>query len=226
MDPKFNEREAGLLRIAHATCYIVTRDGSRFFTATAFFINSTTLLTAGHAVHAIGETLWAQLPGSPSVEPDPQTVWDDNGTAPCIQLSVIALDSQIDIAVLRTVGTRGWDCAPLGLNLVYQKDAMLDIIGYPGNYDLILINRLHGNDVADVPAAYAEAKAILPKWKLTVTCGKFLSTGDNPEYSLSTIGGMSGGPVVYKGNVIGKSFFTKVLIFFRRPYRLGQDHKA
>jgi hypothetical protein len=177
-------------------------------------------------VHSIGETVWAQLPGSPSVEPDPQTVWDGNGKAPCIQLSVIAIDSLIDLAVLRTVGTKGWDCAPLGLNLLYQKDEMLDIIGYPGNYDLILINRLHGKDVSDVSTAYSEAKAILPKWKLTVTCGKILTTGDKPEYSLSTIGGMSGGPVVYKGNVVGKSSLTKVLIFFRSPYRLGQDYKA
>jgi V8-like Glu-specific endopeptidase len=86
---------------------------------------------------------------------------------------------------------------------------MLDVIGYPGNYDLILINRLHGTDVSDVSAAYAEAKAILPKWKLTVTCGNIISTGDNLLYDLSTIGGMSGGPVVYKGNVIGASFLRR-----------------
>jgi hypothetical protein len=139
-----------------------------------------------------------------SVEPDPQTIWD--GTAPCIQLSVVAKHSHIDLAVLRTTGTRGWSCAPLDFHQIYQNGEILDLIGYPGAYDVILINRLHGKDVSDVSSAYTEAKSILPKWKLTVTCGKIISTGDNPQYNLSTIGGMSGGPVIYRGNVIGNSY--------------------
>jgi hypothetical protein len=127
-------------------------------------------------VHAIGETVWAQLPGIPSVEPDPQMVWDGNDKAPCIQLSVIATDSLIDLAVLRTVGTKG-----MGLSTSWPQFTLpkgLDTIGYSGNYNLnlILINRLHGKDVSDVSAAYSAAKAILPKWKLTVTRGKILST--------------------------------------------------
>ena len=86
-----------------------------------------------------------------------------------------------------------------------KRDLQVDLVGYPGHLSREKL-LLHHNDIKgkDVDEAILAANQILPEGTLCVTTGHILENGINPTYRLSTTSGMSGGPVLLNGKVIGK----------------------
>jgi V8-like Glu-specific endopeptidase len=112
--------------------------------------------------------------------------------------------SDADIASLEILG-RGirFQRVVYDTNATPQVNDIVDVIGYPGNYDERWLENQHKHIIDDTDNLMTVATDILPKWRLSVTCGPFLEIGVEGTYHLSTCGGMSGGPVVYNGKVIG-----------------------
>lgn len=181
------------------------------YTGTAFFIGPTTLITAGHNAPTKDVKIVAQYPGTPNVG-DPFKVLDGS-VVPTFACRVLhthyknETDLAYDIAVL--------DCAGkycIDMDKTLSIDAVevcvgiaVDVVGYPGKYDEDFLQQEHGNEVDDIDEAYKLAKTILPRRELAITHGIVISGGDNPLYRLSSISGMSGGPVILNGTVIGKN---------------------
>ena len=164
-----------------------------------------------------GSIVYGQPAGQDQVEMDPRKVWTGHATRQGFKV----LDkvhtkhgsSWLDIAILETTND-----ATFGYPVEIDFDVQLtlgdcvDTVGYPANYDELWIKEHHPT-IPDASLAIQQAIIILPKWRLVVSSGNLISTGNNPEYKLSTCGGMSGGPVVYKGKVIGMStchYFTNM----------------
>ena len=87
--------------------------------------------------------------------------------------------------------------------VVLSHDIKVDVIGYPGEYTSSYLRdsqrvRIGRSELADV-------MELLPKCELTVTHGPVIRGGKMPTYRLSTIGGMSGTPVILNGKGVGIS---------------------
>jgi V8-like Glu-specific endopeptidase len=220
-DPKFNERESELVRVAAATCQIVTLDitGHHYVTGTAFFIGPHTLLTAGHTISSKKGPVYTQGPGVESTK-SPRAIYNADGVN---RITLYVRDHLGD-------GTGGPDLAILDTKSSYTHgspleilwDAQLvagktvDVIGYPGTYTDDYIQKNYKQQVADVQAAYNDAQSLLPQRRLSVSCGQLISGGNKPEYRVTTFGGMSGSPVVYQGKVVGNFLcFLDILTVFR-----------
>jgi V8-like Glu-specific endopeptidase len=184
------------------------------YTGTAFFIGPTTLITAGHNAPTKDVKIMAQHPGTPNVS-DPFKVLDGS-VAPIFACKVLhtffknETDLTCDIAVLDCAGkysipvdkTLDIDVAEI------HSGVSVDVVGYPGKYDEDFLQQEHGTEVDDIDEAYRIAKTILPRRELAITYGIVMSGGDNPVYRLSSISGMSGGPVILDGRVIGKTVLS------------------
>lgn len=205
--------------IALATCSIVgrRRDG-RYTTATAFFIGPTTLLTAGHSVAEVGKTIWAQLPGLETCHPNPSEVFQGITSIsrfPCyVKERLYAGSQDKDIAILKTEGFRGayTDKVELDNGIQDTETDLVYVIGYPGEYSMSSIQAKYASRVKSVKEAFQQALIALPPFELAVTCGKLITGGENPVYKASTIAGMSGSPVVFKGKVVGDLIKMTALI--------------
>jgi V8-like Glu-specific endopeptidase len=208
-DPKFNERESELVRVAGATCQIVTLDktGHYYVAGTAFFIGPHTLLTAGHTISSKRYPVYTQGPGVGGTK-SAKAIYNADGVNR-ITLHIRdrlgdGTDGTPDLAILNInpIYTHGdpleilWDAG-----LVAGK--IVDVVGYPGTYTEDYIEDNYKQQVSDIQVAYKDAQSLLPQRTLSVSCGKLISGGDKPEYRLTTFGGMSGSPVVYQGKVVG-----------------------
>ena len=78
----------------------------------------------------------------------------------------------------------------------------VDVIGYPGLYDDQYAWSMNHAATRD---SVKDLMELFPKRQLIVTHGPLVHCGIMPTYRLSTVGGMSGGPVMLNGEVIGKN---------------------
>ena len=212
--PDFRDREECLKRAAQCTCAIVGQDrhdGKLYtYTGTAFFVGPTTLVTAGHCAPTKHAKLIAQPPGTAEAAMDPFQVLD--GSIPnCFSCTISATlyagenKMESDISILECKNRYKADKWLEIETNDFEVGVGIDVIGYPGNYEVSLAND-PDIPIPDVPRGrrFTLASQILPRWQLSISYGFTLSNGDNPTYNLSTVGGMSGGPVLRNGKVIGE----------------------
>ena len=233
MQPSFEARHEQLKLAAQSTCYVVGKGPQGIITGTAFFIGPSTLITAGHVAHKKGTKLVAQLPGTLVVEPDAGKLWKGgNNLPPTFECTVkkslyreppsdkdgaatFNIDglscmkwaqekTAIDIAILdcsKRYEAKHWLSLETG-NL--RKDSLVDIVGYPGYYTLMTLRRMF--DGVNIDNQHVQdATELLPRSELIISHGKVIESGDNPTYIVSTIGGMSGAPVIVDGKAVGTS---------------------
>lgn len=86
-------------------------------------------------------------------------------------------------------------------NLKAEDRSGVDVIGYPGLYDDQYARSMNR---AATRHTVEDLLELLPKRQLIITHGPLVHCGIMPTYRLSTVGGMSGGPVILNGQVIGK----------------------
>lgn len=175
---------------------------------TAFFISNRDLLTAGHNLvygpHVPVRVSFAP-PGQPRINPLKVN------THSCeIIFNLYRADdpeNSIDIAGLRA--REGYHFAsPLTLiecGTVPRED-MVSVIGYPGDVARAQLLRAPKIQNNDLEAAVSATEHALPAKTLIESRG-FVQKVDDARgtihYEISTLGGMSGAGVLYKGNVCG-----------------------
>jgi hypothetical protein len=103
--------------------------------------------------------------------------------------------------------------------LAEECDATVDILGYPGSYTSRDVQGMRDIQKIDVSSELVDSMnddvcALFPKCSLVITHGSVTHGGDLPCYAVSTVGGMSGGPLIMNGKAIGnflnqRSFLTK-----------------
>jgi len=166
------------------------------------------LITAGHVVPDQSVSVVAQLPGVQRTEFDVREFFENNSpegveTFPCR----VVPDKQnyfADITIL--------DCSESNFRatewfeleqVVLSHDLKVDVIGYPGEYTSSYLRDTQGVRIGR--SELADVMELLPKCELTVTHGPVIRGGKMPTYRLSTIGGMSGAPVILNGKAVGIS---------------------
>jgi hypothetical protein len=204
IEPRFEARKDTLVAVGKSTCYIGSRiPNEDIASGTAFFVGPTTLLTAGHMAPAWNTRVRAQLPGTKEALSFVDELFESENeteTFPC--RCIATLYPQADISILDSTPYRSetW--------LVPTKEPLkrgeaVDIVGYPGLYSDRYIKTKHGRDVKIDSGAIHDIQSLLPKCKLTVTHGPVVN-GAVASYKVSTIAGMSGGPVIVNGKCVGK----------------------
>jgi hypothetical protein len=112
--------------------------------------------------------------------------------------------SLVDITILDCSESHFRATEWLELDRTVLKKAMtVDLIGYPGDYTLTYARKTQGLDPRFEKSEYRDIEDLLPKYELTVTHGTVITGGGMPSYRVSTIGGMSGSPIIVNGKVIG-----------------------
>jgi hypothetical protein len=221
IDPQFEKRQESLVSAAQSTCNIgvkrhVISDGE-FACGTAFFVGPTILLTAGHVVHDSRDKIVAEAPGALKAtyfvedlfgEPQP-------GVAQRFECKLVkTLFGKVDhadISILQVLGPYKSD-AFLEVKqqiLPPECDGVVDILGYPGDYSARDVRRMHPLSQLVDANMINDVEALFPKRELVITHGSVNHGGNLPQYQVSTLKGMSGGPVIMNGNVIGK--FSKCI---------------
>jgi hypothetical protein len=201
--PKFEDRLAQLTFAAKCTCYIVRKRGTNAGNGTAFFVGPNTLLTAGHVAHKKGDKIIAQLPGTQEVATVERVIEGDPNLATfeCVVKKTLYREgsSEPDITLLdcsKSFSATAW----LSIERTYlEPDTAIDMLGYPGAYGREYLRQKQKYEVSI--ADEGDVKRLLPSWKLVVSHGPVLQPGD--RYKVSTIGGMSGGPVILNGKAVG-----------------------
>jgi V8-like Glu-specific endopeptidase len=84
-------------------------------------------------------------------------------------------------------------------------DAVVDVIGYPGLSDAERYMAKKGYEVNDMERTLDNVRVLLPIRSLIVSRGPIASTGSVISYNASTVPGMSGSCVLYRGKVVGIS---------------------
>lgn len=205
--PTFERDTEALLAAGKCVAYLIVEFHNTTETqvATAFFINRKHLLTAGHCLYKKDCILKrVQL-----VEPGISHV-DSTNLAQGNYLSILCevvcnlydeKDSyESDIALLHT-GSFGWpNHMELSIDLP-PKGATVDIIGYTAKLDADWM-RTQGK-LQDIDENLAAVEKLLPKRTLSISRGMVEEAGNIVSYNLSTVPGMSGACVVYKGKAIG-----------------------
>ena len=197
--------------VGRATSRIVTKPSgfTRPSVASGIWVNTTTMITAAHALHNMKEVKAEEEPGKEVAHGYYDDIWDS--TAGVSSYLMRADKTNVlhdgtyhtDIAILKSVGYFFGFPAGLDLDTRVPIGAKVAVIGYPCQYDHQWIKRQHPT-IPDAKLAYdAEAKKLLPLDHLCVTYGDVTSIGSIQHYTLSSAPGMSGGPVVYKGKVVG-----------------------
>ena len=207
IDPGFEYRGEELLQNAQCVCFIGVNpgpDGKGPISATAFFISDTMLLTAGHVAPDSKRRIIAQPPGTREARIFVEELFDDELKIPKFECEVVGTGHpNVDISILRVKGDwRPERHLSIKRKVVHQGEK-IDVIGYPGNYSDRYIKKMHGGGV-DRKAIDA-VNQLFPKCELIVSHGEMSSPGIMPTYSLSTVNGMSGSPVIMSGEVIGRS---------------------
>ena len=214
IDPCFVQRQDILAKAARCICYIGTKQDDEYATGTAFFVSPTILLTAEHVVPDKSVSVLAQLPGVQQAEFNVERLFKKDSleieTFICHPVS----DKKnyfVDITILDCSQSsyRATDWLELD-QVVLSHGTKVDVIGYPGEYTIRYLEdsqgvRIGGSELVDITE-------LLPRWKLTVTHGPVIRGGKLPTYRLSTIGGMSGSPVILNGKAVGIPTSRRLLL--------------
>jgi len=168
-------------------------------------------LTAGHNVHgAPKKSVRITLPGFPHVNYSKLT----QGKLFTVECEVLSCqyskgNATKDIAILHAGSSLAADCLELSSELP-PLDAVVCVVGYPGHIKPEWMETQKG--ITDVDESIGVAAKLLPERTLTATRGTVASSGPLITYSLSTVPGMSGSCVIYKGKVVGLFFHQLSLI--------------
>lgn len=173
---------------------------------TAFFISPTRLLTAGHLVHDARDKIVAEEPGQLKATYFIRQLFRDTNTNFKFECKLITtLFGTADVSILEVVDSYQ------SVNFI-QVDQMIlppdcdgvavDILGYPGAYGARDIEVMHPTDEADFNLV-KDVESLFPRRELVISHGIIKNGGTAPRYRVSTIIGMSGGPVLVNGKVIG-----------------------
>jgi hypothetical protein len=213
VDPGFEGRKESLVSAAKSTCSIGVKGhgGHRgdFTSGTAFFISPTILLTAAHVVHDPRDKIIAEEPGKlkatyfiEEVFGDPRD--EEDGKRFECRL-VETLFASADVSVLEVVGSyRSEHFIQVSQQPLPAEchGSIVDILGYPGAYTPRQIKNMHPSE--NVPFdLVCDVEALFPRRELVISHGMVETGGEKPQYRVSTVIGMSGGPVLVDGKVIG-----------------------
>lgn len=212
VDPKFEMREESLVLGAKSTCFIVVKPGLSddgksisYASGTAFFVGPTILVTAGHLVPDGKRNIVAQFPGTRNATFFVEDHFDDpvKHGLQTFQCKFVGTGRpNADISILQVIGPyqaeNYLEVRRSSLNSEDQQS--VDVVGYTGMYTARYVRNMnhvaHRDSVNDV-------EALFPKRELIITHGPVVLGGIMPTYRLSTVGGMSGSPVLLNGAVIG-----------------------
>jgi len=176
---------------------------------TGFFISPNKILTAGYMVKGREAKIYATIPGLHSLHPQ----WEDNESFRCRTLAILPAKhaKTIDLAILDS----GSYVSQQWLDLDFQTQdpfngSVVHILGYAGrNSDQWL--ETYNYNGSTLLQTRLSVETLLPPYQLIVTEGKILSAGELPVYSIATVYGMGGGPVLVKGKLAGISTDEQLL---------------
>ena len=177
----------------------------RQFFGTAFFVSDTKLLTAGHNIAGVYDRVTRisiSLPGAPRV-PSREMSLQKSHLIDCKLVGTLYKRGgpyDKDIAILDSGSFRSADYVRLS-SVIPPKDALVDIVGYPGEITREWIDVQWG--MKNPTKGAEDAKKLLPAGSLTVTRGKVEDSEETMSYHISTSPGMGGSCVLYQGCVIG-----------------------
>jgi len=204
------QRDQLFLKVGSHTVFVETEfqleDGSEeTMTGTGFFVAENLVLTAAHVVvpkNGKVTAIGVKYKGIKYVKPTDPTIESQ-------LLEVIPpMDPDIynpleDLAIIKCRMR-----SPHFLRLSTEKPSKGDdvqIVGYPGNVDKDWLSSRHPS-LKDPDSDIEVVKQLLPRRKLTVSEGEVSEIKDGcARHGVSTIPGMSGGCLVYQGQVCGKS---------------------
>jgi hypothetical protein len=201
---------------AQSTCSIgVRRHASKgeFVGGTAFFVGPTTLLTAGNMINDSRDKIVVEIPGALTAtyfvedlfgNPQP----GDNPRFECkLVNTLLGKVDHADISVLEVLGSYKSDTFIKVRQQILpaECDGVVDILGYPGDYSARDVKKMHPSYASGLVRGdmVHDVEALFPKRELVITHGSVNSGGKLPRYRVSTVKGMSGGPVIMNGKVIG-----------------------
>jgi hypothetical protein len=203
------QRDQLFLKVGTHTVFVETEfqleDGSETtMTGTGFFVSENLVLTAAHVVvpqNGKVTAIGVKYKGIKDVKPTDPTI-------ECQLLEVIPpmdpenYDPLEDLAIIKCRMR-----SPEFLRLSTEKPSTGDdvqIVGYPGNVDKDWLSSRHPS-LKDPDSDIEVVKQLLPHRKLMVSEGKVSEIKDGcARHGVSTIPGMSGGCLLYQGQVCGK----------------------
>jgi len=223
VNPQFAVREKMLAEAAKCVCSIAIRDSrGEFSYGTAFFVGPVTLLTARHIITEQNDEIVAQYPGTNIAEMNIESLFQTAGEHELDRdqsLSVRVFKCQIVSTKETLADIMVLDCSASGYKaaswIELQREKLqvgdcVDVIGYPGAYSPQYLVRTQG-DIAKNRDARRDMEELLPINTLTITHGPITKwTPITTNYRLSTVGGMSGSPVIVNGHAIGTAHFKPV----------------
>ena len=214
IDPNFEQRKESLAKAARCTCYVGAKyspDYDDCASATAFFVGPTTLLTAAHILLLEHDapsdpvSIVAQLPGVRNAVIDVRHLFSENPTVETFVCKVLLEKPNflVDIAILDCSHSNFRATEWLELDRTLLKHGItVDLVGYPGEYSTRHI--VDSQRVGPLPrSAIQDIEELLPRSALTVSHGPVTRGGNLPTYRVSTMGGMSGSPVIVQGKAVG-----------------------
>lgn len=214
----FDVDDPVLVNAARATaCLIVDHrqpDGKLSTSyGTAFFVADTLLLTAGHnlisrngTIERIGITYaGCKIVDRESNSLDCKILYTLYNGPP----DSLATD---DIAILECFGHATKIFLPLARTVGgLFPGAVVDVIAYPGTIQEKWLEEYHQEKLDDYIASAKDARGMLQPKTLTVTRGPIVEIKDGLiSYKLSTCRGMSGGCLIFQGEVYGICYIGKV----------------
>lgn len=200
-----------MIHVATCTCNIAAKypsNGLTYGYATAFFVGPTLLLTAAHIYDGADTEIVAQLPGRQTTHVDIKQLFLEKPPIQVFKCSALLLNRPVaaDILVLdcSSSGYRAHSWIDISRN--YLVDGVgIDLVGYPGPYSPQYVA-----DTQNMPEVSAtdidDLRDLLPACQLTISYGTVMKEFRAPilrSYRVSTIGGMSGSPVVLGGKAVG-----------------------
>jgi Trypsin-like peptidase domain len=180
--------------------------------ATGFYVDKRYVVSAGHCFYDSYnradtiKSILATFPGVPNVDFDKL----HNEELCTLNFKVINnlydplhAKREHDIALLECQGGVN---GPRVIRLSTEfppPDAIVDVIGYPAfiSDPSYLVTTKY--KLKDLARALERIRTLLPMFSLTVSRGTIESTGKMISYNASTIPGMSGSCLLYRGNVVG-----------------------
>jgi len=225
----FEKDKEQILKISKCMCRVFIEEGEvdgkqrRHFFGTAFFVGETRLITAGHIIAGVNNPVTRisiSLPGVSKVVSTDMSL----RKIPLIECKVVGTlykkdwHYSKDIAILDSGSFRNPDYVPLS-SVIPPKEAIIDIIGYPGEIRREWIEAQPG--LTNITQREQDAKNLFPAGSLLVTRGTVEDSDETMSYQISTCPGMGGSCVLYQGSVIGKNSCAYSANFSRshRPIR-------
>ena len=174
----------------------------RTYSGTAFFVSETRLLTAGHLVPDGKRKIIAQRPGSTWSELLVDNMFRKNPPCEIWPCKFIGSGhARVDLAVLEVEppfkATKFTEITQMSV----RQGQKVDVVGYAGNYTNDYIQQMHGGYPRKDD--FDAVSNLFPRASLIVSHGQIEATGDELSYGVSTVKGMSGGPVLLEGRAIG-----------------------